>query len=50
MAAVAHGWQPDKTKAPPVAVAQEFNAADAGSPKLKQQALVKQLRGGNANV
>jgi hypothetical protein len=28
MAAVAHGWKPDKGKAPPVSVAREFNQAD----------------------
>jgi hypothetical protein len=28
MAAVAHGWKPSKRKAPPVAVAKEFNTAD----------------------
>jgi hypothetical protein len=45
MGAVAHGWKPDKVQAPPMAVAKEFNAADAGSPRLKQKAMVKQLRG-----
>ncbi len=44
MAAVAHGWKPDKVKAPPVAVAEEFNAADQGKGKLKQQATIRQLR------
>ncbi len=29
MAGVAHGWQPDRVKAPPVKVAREFNQADA---------------------
>jgi hypothetical protein len=43
MGAVAHGWKPDRVKAPPVAVAQEFNEADKG--KHKRRALVKQLRG-----
>lgn len=28
MAAVAHGWKPDRVKGPPVSVAKEFNAAD----------------------
>lgn len=42
MAAVAHGWKPDKVKAPPQAVAKEFNEAD----KLKQAATVKHLRSG----
>lgn len=28
MAAVSHGWKPSKQKAPPVAVAKEFNTAD----------------------
>ncbi len=39
MAAVAHGWTPDKAKAPPVSVAKEFNEAD------KRKAQVKLLRG-----
>jgi hypothetical protein len=30
MAAVAHGWKPDRIKGPPVKVAKEFNAADTG--------------------
>jgi hypothetical protein len=30
MAAVAHGWKPSGTKAPPVSVAKEFNKADKG--------------------
>ena len=30
MRAVAHGFKPDKTKAPPVSVAKEFTAADKG--------------------
>lgn len=38
MRAVAHGWQPDKTKAPPVEVAKEFVSAD------KQRERAKQLR------
>jgi hypothetical protein len=49
MAAVAHGWKPDKVETPPVEVAKEFNAADAGGDKLKQgmkrQATVRHLRG-----
>lgn len=44
MAAVAHGWKPDKVKAPPVSVAREFNAADEGK-TLKRKALVSALRG-----
>jgi hypothetical protein len=28
MAAVAHGWKPDKFKGPPVKIAKEFNRAD----------------------
>ena len=44
MAAVAHGWKPDKTKAPPVEVAKEFNAADEGR-TLKRKAMVNALRG-----
>jgi hypothetical protein len=45
MAAVAHGWKPDKVQTPPVKVAKEFNAADTGTKMLKQRALAKQLRG-----
>lgn len=30
MAAVAHGWKPDRIKGPPVKVAKEFNDADKG--------------------
>lgn len=30
MRAVAHGWKPSGTKAPPVKVAKEFTAADKG--------------------
>jgi hypothetical protein len=44
MAAVAHGWTPDKVKAPPKEVAKEFNRADTGGAKLTQAALVKHLR------
>ena len=36
MAAVAHGFKPTGTKAPPVDVAKEFNEADDGTAKLKQ--------------
>ena len=46
MAAVAHGFKPDRVKAPPVAVAKEFNEADAGGEKLKRAAMVKHLRKG----
>lgn len=49
MAAVAHGWKPDKVQTPPVAVAKEFNAADTGK-RLKQRALAKQLRGGEGSM
>jgi hypothetical protein len=35
MAAVAHGFKPDRIKAPPVSVAKEFNQADKGSGRLK---------------
>lgn len=28
MAAVAHGWKPDRMQGPPVSVAKEFNQAD----------------------
>lgn len=38
MRAVAHGFQPDRVKAPPVKVAEEFAAAD------RQRERVKQLR------
>lgn len=44
MAAVAHGWKPDKGKAPPVSVAKEFNAADTGTERLKQGMRVRALR------
>ena len=43
MAAVAHGWKPDKVKAPPVKVAKEFNKADQLS---KAKALRKGKSGG----
>jgi hypothetical protein len=43
MAAVAHGFKPDKVEAPPVAVAQEFNDADKA--KRKRKAIVRHLRG-----
>lgn len=39
MAAVAHGWQPDKVSVP-VKVAKEFNRADV----LKQSMQAKKLR------
>jgi hypothetical protein len=49
MAAVAHGFKPDKVEAPPMKVAEEFNAADTGGDMLKkgmkQKAVVRQLRG-----
>jgi hypothetical protein len=44
MAAVAHGWKPDRVKAPPLQVAREFNAADEGR-TLKRKEMVKALRG-----
>ena len=31
MAAVSHGWKPDRIKGPPVKVAKEFNQADKGT-------------------
>jgi len=43
MGAVAHGWQPDKVDAPPVAVAREFNQADKA--KHRRRAVVRALRG-----
>ena len=51
MAAVAHGWKPDKVKAPPTGVAEEFNEADTGKPVKKRSphqtaAIVRNLRGG----
>jgi hypothetical protein len=51
MAAVAHGWKPDKVKAPPTEVAEEFNEADTGKPVKKRSphqtaAIVRNLRGG----
>ncbi len=42
MAAVAHGWKPDKVKGPPVAVAKEFNQAD----QSKQMAQARVLKNG----
>jgi hypothetical protein len=36
MAAVAHGWKPDKVQTPPVKVAKEFNAADTGTKRLSK--------------
>ena len=38
MAAVAHGFKPDRVPAPPVSVAREFNQAD------KRKAQIKVLR------
>jgi hypothetical protein len=43
MAAVAHGWKKPGGGGPPVSVAQEFNAADAGGQML-QKALRKHQR------
>lgn len=50
MAAVAHGWKPDRIKGPPVSVAKDFNQADKGT-KLLSQAMkgkrkVKRANGG----
>jgi hypothetical protein len=42
MAAVAHGWKPDRIKGPPVKVAVEFNEADTGKKVRK----VKRASGG----
>jgi len=44
MAAVAHGWKPDKIKAPPVAVAKEFNEADAHKKKRRTDMSIAALR------
>lgn len=44
MAAVAHGFKPNKAKAPPKQVAEEFNDADQGTAMLKQAALAQALR------
>jgi hypothetical protein len=41
MAAVAHGWKPDRVAAPPMKVAKEFNAADAGTNVRKKKRKVK---------
>ena len=41
MAAVAHGWRPSTIKGPPVAVAREFNEADAAQ---HSRSLSKALR------
>src|SRR5882757_6161555 len=38
MAAVAHGWKPDRFKGPSRAVAKEFNQADKGSGILSRHA------------
>jgi len=43
MAAVAHGWKKPGGGGPPVAVAKEFNKADAGG-KTLQRAMAKRLR------
>lgn len=39
MAAVAHGWKPDRFKGPSQAVAQEFNQADKGTGILARHAM-----------
>lgn len=44
MAAVAHGWKPDRIKGPPVSVAKEFNKADKGTGIRKK---VKRASGGS---
>lgn len=38
MAAVAHGWQPDRIEGPPVQVARKFNRADARKRALRRRA------------
>ena len=38
MAAVAHGWKPDRIKGPSKAVAREFNQADKGKPAPRKKA------------
>lgn len=37
MAAVAHGWKPDRVAAPPMKVATEFNEADSGKPVVRKR-------------
>jgi len=36
MRAVAHGWKPDKGKAPPIAVAKEFVKADQAKKRRRR--------------
>lgn len=43
MAAVAHGWKPDRMKGPPEKVAKEFNQADTGK-KVKRSMVPKRIR------
>lgn len=39
MAAVAHGWKPDRFKGPSVAVAKEFNQADKAKARGQKKGL-----------
>ena len=45
MAAVAHGWKPDKVQAPPVAVAKDFNEADRLKRKTHVSISILRARG-----
>jgi len=45
MAAVAHGWKPDKVQAPPVAIAKEFNEADRLKRKTHVSISILRARG-----
>lgn len=38
MRAIAHGWRPDRTKAPPIAVAREFMRADEAAKEAPRRA------------
>ena len=46
MGAVAHGWKKPGGGGPSVAVAKEFNQADAGKSEMKRKALVQALKRG----
>jgi len=45
MAAVAHGWKPDKVKAPPVDIDKEFNEADRLKRKTHVSISILRARG-----
>jgi len=48
MAMIAHGGKPDRAKGPSMAVAKEFNAADAKTGILRKKRKTKAQTGGNA--